>query len=92
MQYQFPGGPYDLEDSVRHMARRRRELARRPLGSGIVALAWLLLVVVPYRLVRALGRLLVNALSQRPGRKASPAGEDVAAQIKDQQARRTGRR
>ena len=77
---------------VKSEVQRRRELAGRTLGSGpvstLIALAWLLLVVVPYRLLRALVRLLVNALSQRPGRKGLPAGEDVAAQIRDQQTRR----
>lgn len=79
-------------EAIRGEAQRRRELAGRTLGSGpvsaLIALAWLFLVVVPYRLVRALVRLLVNALSQRPGRKGLPAGEDVAAQMRDQQARR----
>jgi hypothetical protein len=64
MYHQFPP---DFEDRFKHQAERRREFAGRTLGSdpvsAIISLLWMVLIVMPLRLVRG---LVTVALGRRP--------------------------
>jgi hypothetical protein len=66
MYHQFPP---DFEDRFKHQAERRRELAGRTLGSdpvsAVISLLWMVLIVMPLKLVRGLAGLLVKARGAR---------------------------
>jgi len=72
----MPDPSYLDPNRVEADVKRRQEMISKGKGSdpliALLTLAWLLLVMVPFRLLRALVRLLAKAFSRRATSSKAP--------------------